>query len=236
MDTIYVPSQATGNEIVAKGLTASKITLYPRGIDIQRFHPAKRNGFLKHRLKIENAVTMLYVGRISREKNLPLMVDVFKALMSNHAELHLVLVGDGPWRTEMQQALTGLPCTFTGYLTGNDLPVVYASSDLFVFPSNTDTFGNVVLEAQASGIPVIVSNQGGPHENMQPGQTGLLVTENSVKAWVEAIEILLENPEKRRRMGSNARKLMENRSFEEAQIQTFEMYKHFSWKDAVNDQ
>ncbi len=236
MDTIYVPSQATGNELVAKGLTASKITLYPRGIDIQRFHPAKRNGFLKHRLKIENAVTMLYVGRISREKNLPLLVDVFKALMSNHAELHLVLVGDGPWRTEMQQALTGFPCTFTGYLTGNDLPVVYASSDLFVFPSNTDTFGNVVLEAQASGIPVIVSNQGGPHENMQPGQTGLVVTENSVKAWVEAIDVLLENPEKRRRMGSNARKLMEDRSFEEAHIQTFEMYKDFSWQHAVNDQ
>ena len=235
MDTIYVPSQATGNELAAKGLNASKITLYPRGIDIQRFHPAKRNGFLKHRLKIENAISLLYVGRISREKNLPLLVDVFKTLMSKHADLHLVLVGDGPGRSEMQQALTGLPCTFTGYLKGNDLPAVYASSDLFVFPSNTDTFGNVVLEAQASGIPVIVSNQGGPHENMQPGQTGLVVTENSVEAWVEAIEMLLENPEKRRRMGSNARKLMENRSFEEAHIQTFEMYKHFEYRHAVND-
>jgi glycosyltransferase involved in cell wall biosynthesis len=236
MDTIYVPSQATGNELAAKGLSASKITLYPRGIDIQRFHPAKRNGFLKHRLKIENAISLLYVGRISREKNLPLLVDVFKTLMSKHADLHLVLVGDGPWRSEMQQAMTGLPCTFTGYLKGNDLPAVYASSDLFVFPSNTDTFGNVVLEAQASGIPVIVSNQGGPHENIQPGQTGLVVTENSVEAWVEAIETLLENPEKRRRMGSNARKLMEDRSFEEAHIKTFEMYKHFECRHAVNDQ
>jgi glycosyltransferase involved in cell wall biosynthesis len=228
MDTIYVPSQATGNELVKKGLNVSKISLYPRGIDIQRFHPAKRNGFLKHCLKIENAVTLLYVGRISKEKNLPLLVDVFKRLVSKHNDLHLILVGDGPWRAEMQQALTRLPCTFTGYLKGNDLPAVYASSDLFVFPSNTDTFGNVVLEAQASGIPVIVSNQGGPHENIQPDKTGLVVTENSVEAWVKAIETLLENPEKRRRMGSNARKLMEAGSFEEAHIKTFEMYKHIS--------
>ena len=235
MDTIYVPSQATRNELVEKGLNPSKITLYPRGIDIQRFHPAKRNGFLKHRLKVESTVTLLYVGRISKEKNLPLLVEVFKTLVSGHADLHLVVVGDGPWRSEMEQALKGMPCTFTGYLKGNDLPTVYASSDLFVFPSNTDTFGNVVLEAQASGIPVIVSTQGGPHENVEPGQTGLVVTENSVQAWVEAIEMLLENPEKRRRMGSNARKLMENRSFEEAQMQTFEMYKQFSWQHAVND-
>lgn len=235
VDIIYVPSQATRNELVDKGLNPAKITLYPRGIDIQRFHPAKRNGFLKHRLNIENAVTILYVGRISREKNLPLLVDVFKALISKHNNLHLVLVGDGPWRNEMQQAMIGLPCTFTGYLSGNDLPTVYASSDLFVFPSNTDTFGNVVLEAQASGIPVIVSNQGGPQENMHPGQSGLVVTENSVEAWVEAIEILLENPEKRRRMGSNARKLMEDRSFEKAHIAAFEMYKHFSWQHAAND-
>jgi glycosyltransferase involved in cell wall biosynthesis len=235
MDTIYVPSQATGNELVKKGLNASKITLYPRGIDIQRFHPAKRNGFLKNCLKIENAVTLLYVGRISKEKNLPLLVDVFKSLISKHPDLHLILVGDGPWRSEMQQALTGLPCTFTGYLNGNDLPAVYASSDLFVFPSNTDTFGNVVLEAQASGIPVIVSNQGGPHENMQPDKTGLVVTDNNVEAWVKAIENLLENPQKRRSMGSSARKLMEARSFETAHIKSFEMYKHFRCSQAVND-
>ena len=234
MDIIYVPSQATQNELVDKGLKPSKIKLYPRGIDIQRFHPAKRNGFMKNRLNIENAVTILYVGRISKEKNLPLLVDIFKSLVSKHDDLHLVLVGDGPWRSEMQQALKGMPCTFTGYLKGNDLSTVYASSDLFVFPSNTDTFGNVVLEAQASGIPVIVSSQGGPQENMQPGQTGLVVRKNNVEAWVEAIEMLLENPEKRRRMGSNARKLMEDRSFEEAHIKTFEMYKQFQWPQAVN--
>lgn len=235
MDTIYVPSQATKNELVSKGLNASKITLYPRGIDIQRFHPAKRNGFLKSHLKIKNAFSLLYVGRISKEKNLSLLVDTFKTLVAQYSNLHLVMVGDGPWRSEMQKALEGFPCTFTGYLKGDDLSAVYASSDLFVFPSNTDTFGNVVLEAQASGIPVIVTNQGGPHENMQPGQTGLVVTEDNVTAWTEAIGMLLENPERRRRMGSAARKLMEDRSFETAHVKTWEMYKHFANQNAVND-
>ncbi len=224
MDSIYAPSEATRAELISRGLAAAKIRLYPRGIDIQRFHPAKRNGFLQQRLHIEADVCLLYVGRISREKNLPLLVEVFKALAPRHKGLHLVVVGDGPYRNDMQEALTGTPCTFTGYMEGKDLAAAYASSDLFVFPSNTDTFGNVVLEAQASGIPVIVSNLGGPKENMCPNLTGLVVTEDSVSAWERAITTLLAAPGRRRRMGQAARKLMEARSFDTACVQTWQMY------------
>jgi glycosyltransferase involved in cell wall biosynthesis len=74
----------------------------------------------------------------------------------------------------MRQDMAGTPCLFTGYLEGEGLAAVFASCDLFVFPSTTDTFGNVVLEAQASGIPVIVSDSGGPHENVVPGETGFV--------------------------------------------------------------
>lgn len=225
MDTIYVPSRATQSELIERGLPAGKITLYPRGIDIQHFHPAHRNDFMKDRLKIEKAFCLLYVGRISREKNLSLLVKVFKHLVAQQPGMHLVMVGDGPYRTEMQNALTGYPHTFTGYLKGHDLAAVYASSDLFLFPSNTDTFGNVVLEAQASGIPAIVSAQGGPCENVWPGQTGLIVPEDTVQAWVDTILTLVNNPTQRQLMGQAARKLMESRSFDAAYIRTWQMYR-----------
>ncbi len=87
----------------------------------------------------------------------------------------MIMVGDGPYLDELKDLLAGTPCIFTGYRDGEELATIYASCDLFVFPSATDTFGNVVLEAQASGLPVIVTNSGGPQENMTPHKTGEIV-------------------------------------------------------------
>ena len=98
---------------------------------------------------------------------------------------------------------------FTGFLTGNELSQIYASSDVFVFPSATDTFGNVVLEAQASGLPVIVSDEGGPKELMIDGETGLVVKANSITALADALTFFLQNKEKIATMGRNARHFTE---------------------------
>ena len=87
-----------------------------------------------------------------------MLVRSFITISQSRPDVHMIVVGDGPYLEEMRQALVDYSCTFTGYLDGEDLAAVYASSDLFVFPSTTDTFGNVVLEAQASGIPVIVTD------------------------------------------------------------------------------
>ncbi len=224
-DLVFVPSNSTANELIQKGISPQKIQLFPRGIDIQRFHPSKRNGYLEEHCQIGAGIKLLYVGRISKEKNLQHLEKVFRTLTETRQDVHLVLVGDGPYLSEMQANMKGLPCTFTGYLEGEDLAAVYASSDLFVFPSTTDTFGNVVLEAQASGIPVIVTDLGGPHENLIPGKTGLVVDASDSEAFLKAVDSLLKEPNRMQQMGRAARQYMEDRSFESAFNRTWKLYR-----------
>jgi glycosyltransferase involved in cell wall biosynthesis len=224
MNFIYVPSLNTGEELIEKGIPSNKIKVFPRGIDIARFHPSKRNGYLREHYQIEENVKLLYVGRVSKEKNLHILADVFKALVQRVKDVHLVVVGDGPYLHEMEKQLQGVPCTFTGYLKGEALSYVYASSDIFIFPSTTDTFGNVVLEAQASGIPVIVTNKGGPCENILEGRTGWVVKADDSKDLLKAVQRMIEKPHLIRKMGKSARGYMESRSFDGAFIETWKMY------------
>jgi glycosyltransferase involved in cell wall biosynthesis len=224
LDVIYAPSQSTCDELVEKGIRADKIRVYPRGIDVEQFNPAKRNGALKKHFNIQSGTTLIYVGRVSKEKNLHLLADAFAQMTQTRKDVHLVVVGDGPYLEEMRTSMQDLPCHFTGYLSGDALSEIYASSDLFVFPSTTDTFGNVVLEAQASGLPVIVTDEGGPCENMVHQETGLIVPADDRKALLEAMQTLVNNPQRINTMGSAARKYVETRSFEAAFLKTWDMY------------
>ncbi|MFY9941769.1 MAG: glycosyltransferase [Desulfobacterales bacterium] len=224
MDVIYAPSKNTKAELVQRGIKEDKIRVYPRGIDVQKFHPAKRNGFLRRRFQIDHRIVLLSVGRVSREKNLHLLAQAFQTLASQNAGVCLLVVGDGPYLEEMKRATRGLPCFFSGYLTGEELACAYASSDIFVFPSTTDTFGNVVMEAQASGLPVIVTDEGGPCENLLPGETGLMVPGGDVGALTGAMLKLAANPEQTARMGRAARRYMAARSFDAAFDQTWRLY------------
>ncbi|MGM0453308.1 MAG: glycosyltransferase [Thermodesulfobacteriota bacterium] len=229
MDMVYVPSAATGRELAAKGLKEQKIQRYPRGIDTDRFHPNKRNGFWASEYDLDQqSLKLLYVGRISREKNLETLVAAFRRLEASGKNIDLIIVGDGPYKKEMQAALKGSRAFFTGLLTGHRLAQAYASSDLFVFPSTTDTFGNVVLEAQASGIPVIVTDQGGPQENVKPGLTGHVVPALDADAMADAIERLYDNPDEMARMKNAARLYMQGRSFEKNFLRTWDLYKQAS--------
>jgi glycosyltransferase involved in cell wall biosynthesis len=226
-DVVYVPSRATGEELAEKGIPQEKIKFYPRGIDIERFHPSKANGFFKGRFQlVEKERKLLYVGRVSKEKNLPELVEVFKMVAARRKGVRLVIVGEGPYLDEMKEALEGLPVTFTGFLDGEDLSQAYASSDIFVFPSTTDTFGNVVLEAQASGIPVVVTDQGGPQENLIPGRTGYIAPIDDPERFMRAVLQLVDNPQLLNKMKRNARKYMQNRSFEAASLRLWESYRN----------
>ncbi len=224
MDLIYAPSQSTCDELVAKGISAEKIRVYPRGIDTQRFHPAKRNGFYTRWPAADRTAKLLYVGRVSKEKNLHLLAEAYRRLVRTGASATLAIVGEGPYLEEMQRETIDLPCIFTGRLDGEDLAEAYASSDVFVFPSTTDTFGNVVLEAQASGLPVIVSDQGGPAENLLPGETGLVVKADCADALYTAMADLVGDARRRHHMSMAARQYMESRSFETAFDKTWELF------------
>jgi len=119
-----------------------------------------------------------------------------------------------------------MPVTFTGFLEGDDLAEAYASADIFVFPSTTDTFGNVVLEAQASGLPVIVSDEGGPKENLIHGKTGFIVPARDTNALLEAVLKLMDNPGLLQEMKRSARDYTENRSFEATYMQLWDSYRN----------
>ena len=226
MDVVYVPSEATADELVRKGVAKEKIRFYARGIDVKRFHPSKRNGFFKSRYGLtEDEVKLLYVGRVSKEKNMPLLAEIYRSLAALRPHVRLVVVGEGPYLEDMKESLKDLPVTFTGFLSGEDLAQAYASSDLFVFPSTTDTFGNVVLEAQASGLPVIVTDEGGPRENLVPGKTGFIVPSKEKEVLLDTLLSLVDDPPLRDKMRLHAREYMENRSFETAFLQLWDSYR-----------
>ena len=226
LDVIYAPSRSTCDELVEKGIKTDKIRVYPRGIDLEQFSPAKGNGLLKKWFNLGEGTNLIYVGRVSREKNLHLLAESFARLSRRNPGVRLVVVGDGPYLKDMQQEMEGLPCYFTGYVQGEKLAALYASGDIFTFPSATDTFGNVVMEAQASGLPVIVSDAGGPCENVIDGQTGLVVPADDAAALLQAMQTLVDDPARAKAMGRAARRYMEERSFEAAFLQTWQMYHH----------
>lgn len=225
MDVVYAPSQAIAEELERLGVERRAIRVYPRGVDTVRFDPAKRNGFYAQ-WTTATTITLLYVGRVSREKDLDVLVAAFRQActdMTGH-DLRLVIVGDGPYREEMERELAELPVLFTGVLHGEALAEAYASADLFVFPSTTDTFGNVVLEAQASGLPVIVSDKGGPMENIDPEQTGLVVAGRDAADLARAMVRLCSDPARIKSMGERARVFAEQRTFGAAFLATWDMY------------
>lgn len=231
LDWVLVPSKTTGEELVDKGLDRGKIRLFPRGVDTDLFHPAKRDtSFVRKRFGGGDGLKILYVGRISKEKNLQLLVRAFDGIRDKFPGVELVLVGNGPYLEDLKALTAGMPCIFTGYVEGEELASIYAGCDLFVFPSATDTFGNVVLEAQASGLPVIVTDSGGPQENIIPTRTGLIVEAGNLGSLVRAIEALLADRLRLKEMGKAARLYMEKRSHELAFEKTWLIY-----RDCGND-
>lgn len=217
---IFVPSKATGGELVERGIAPEKIRVIPRGVDTQKFRPENKC----QTLNLPSGLKLLYVGRVSKEKDLPVLAGAFRKLSAKHKDIHLIVVGDGPYLDEMKQTMKGCPCVFTGYLTGDDLTGVFAMSDLFVFPSTTDTFGNVVLEAQASGLPIVVTDKGGPCENLIPGQTGLVVEGGSERAFFEAVNKLISDRDMLKEMRSRAYDYAHGRDYHEAFEQYWQLY------------
>jgi glycosyltransferase involved in cell wall biosynthesis len=224
MGQIYVPSQSTFDELVQKGLGPQRIHPLPHGVDIERFHPTKNNGFLKKRYPIDDGLKLLYVGRISKEKNLHILTQAYQMLYQQHKDIQLIIVGEGPYLAEMQDELRGTSCFFTGYLNGDDLAKVYASCDIFIYPSTSDSFGQVVLEAQASGLPVIVTDRGAPQENIIAGKTGLAVKGDDADSMVDALQFLIANPAAAMAMSRAARQYMEERFFDGAFQHSWKMY------------
>lgn len=202
VDGLYVASRCYRDVLVERGFDPARLALLPRGVDASFFHPAKRDGRFWHRFGINGSFKFLYVGRVSREKNLDSLCEAFLAFLATGRSAQLVIVGDGPCLKELARRYRHPEVLFTGFLHGEDLARAYAGSDVFVFPSTTDTFGNVVLEAQASGLPAIVSDQGGPQEIVGARNSGLVVPAGEPGAFTRAMVRLFEDPALAAEMGA----------------------------------
>jgi len=214
LDLLIVPSHATARYLAENGFDRSRMRVLARGVDSGRFRPEKRRPELWEELQLDGGPKLLYVGRISKEKNLDVLVAAFEGLRRKMPGARLVLAGDGPYREELERRVGGAAIRFPGYTTGERLAEMYASADLFVFPSRTDTLGNVVMEAQASGLPSVVSDAGGPQECIEPGRTGEVVACTDAEELTERLRVLLEQPERLQAMASAARARMLGRTRE----------------------
>src|SRR5438132_7741015 len=173
LDTVFINSEEYRESWIKRGFDPAKLKIFPRGLDTELFHPARREPAFFEKFGARNGeVRLLYVGRISREKDLDLLAAAYHRLRDEGLPVQLFIVGHGPYSEAFAKSLP--EAFFTRHLTGTELATAYASADVFVFPSTTDTFGNVILEAQACGVPVIVFDSGGPDELVDDGMYGLI--------------------------------------------------------------
>ena len=208
-DVVLSPSAATDQRLETIGVDPAQIARWDRGVDLARFDPALRDGSL-----LPGAINVLYAGRMTREKGVDLLADAFLAARARDPRLHLVLAGGGPEEQALRERL-GDHATFLGWQHGADLAPVYASADVFLFASRTDTFGQVVIEAQASGLPVVAVAEGGPTSLIDAGETGLLAPADP-QALADALIQVVENPLLGERLRRTALQSVRTRTWEAA--------------------
>jgi glycosyltransferase involved in cell wall biosynthesis len=205
---VIVPSEAYREKVAAMGVPVSRVHKLPRGVDLTAFHPDHRGTAIWYRLGIPNdGFKLLYVGRVSEEKNLEALCTAFTEALDRKPDLRLVVTGEGPYLDAMRRRLepTGR-AHFTGVLHDQDLAEAFASADLFVFPSVADTFGNSVVEALASGLPCLVSDEGGPREIVLQGHCGEIFLHKEPGSLREGILAMAEDPDRLARYRDAARR------------------------------
>jgi glycosyltransferase involved in cell wall biosynthesis len=188
VDLIYVNSEFYRRCWIDRGIVPDKLRIFPRGLDTELFNPSLRDPKYWATRGAKGPV-MLYVGRVSKEKDLNFLAEIMPALRQKTAPFTLAIVGEGPYRKELESLLPD--AIFTGILSGRELGVAYASADLFVFPSTTDTYGNVVVEAMAAGLPAAVSDIGGPRELIKNSQMGRVLPARDAAAWIAGLTEML---------------------------------------------
>ncbi len=210
-EVTFCPSETSRTELVSRGFR--NVRVWPRGVDTGRFRPGPR-ATARGR---GDPLRLLYVGRLTPEKDLPVLFDAYDRLRTapRVRPLELTLVGDGAY-TGVMRTRAPRDVRFAGYLEGEALSAAYAAADLFVFPSRSETLGNVVLEALASGLPVIGVSEGGTVENVRDGVNGVLCEPGDPDAFAAGIRRLADDDDLRGRMGANARAWAESRSWDAA--------------------
>lgn len=219
-------STAMQEELSNHGI--ERVHVWQRGVDTELFHPSTASGEMRFRLSDgqPECPLLLYVGRLSAEKE----VTRIRTILEQIPETRLAVVGDGPNRDSIEQHFEGHDVVFTGYLKGKELASAFASADLFVFPSRTETLGLVLLEAMAAGCPAMAARSGGITDIIDEGVNGYLFAPNSDDEFVSVARQMLNDRERMTEIRTNARHEAERWGWEAATSQLEDFYKNVQAK------
>ncbi len=197
MEMIYAPTQAYVEVLAELGFDREQLSVLPRGVDPQEFNVTFRDASFWERYGMPAVdFVYVYVGRVSSEKNIDVLLEAHRLLTRDGLSIGLAVVGDGPDMERLQKEYgKDSMIVFTGYLHGENLSSAFASGDALAFPSMSDTFGNVVLEAAASGLPAVVSDKGGPQELVRANQGGIVCDARQAATYAEGLRTLVADTE-----------------------------------------
>lgn len=198
------------------------LEVWKRGVAIDHFHPDRKTEQMRSRLSDGNTddKLLVFVGRLAPEKE----IHKIKPLLEQREDISLAIIGDGPIREQLEKQFEGTKTVFTGNLHGEELAEAFATGDAMIFPSITETLGLVILEAMASGLPVIAAHSGPTQEQVIDGETGLLFENENTDSMIDAVQ-KLEDPELHKRLSENARKEAEKYSWDKPSEQILELYR-----------
>ncbi|MCA9302961.1 MAG: glycosyltransferase family 1 protein [Phycisphaerales bacterium] len=217
--SVFSRSADYAERLVRLGIDRKKLVRLTPGFDNEQFSINDRDPSIwdAHGVPRE-AVKVLFCGRVSTEKNLPMLANIWpeieKRAQTISKDARLIIIGDGPYRKQMEHQLGEHNAHFLGFRHGKELATLYSSCDLFAFPSTTDTLGQVVMESQASGLPVIITDEGGPKEVVRNNETGIIVPIADREGWIETISGLIADDDRRKQMGHAGVEAMKDYSFQ----------------------
>jgi glycosyltransferase involved in cell wall biosynthesis len=197
-------SRATQSEVIEHGI--KRVSLWERGVDFELYEGANASQEMRNILAPDATLSdkiLLYVGRLASEKG----IEKLKPILDETPNIHLAIVGDGPYRSELERVFTGSRTKFVGYLHGDELARAYASADGFVFPSTTETLGLVLFEAMAAGLPVIAADSPPTREVLEEGKAGFIFDSLRPESILQAVHSLFSDEEKRKTVQNRGREI-----------------------------
>ncbi|MGL4522897.1 MAG: glycosyltransferase family 4 protein [Bacilli bacterium] len=212
LSRVFVPSRTTLEDLATRGY--QNLEVWDHGVDRSLFQPvSEADASIRAQYNITRPYLCCYAGRICAEKDIETLFKIIQGVEQQWPnQVHWILAGDGPQRQEFERL--ELPyVTFTGFIDHSKLPVIYSASDLFVFPSYTETFGNVVLEALSCGTPVVCAAAGGPLGIVTAGETGEFCESKNAEQFITEVVALLQNDEKRNQYRENAVRYAETKTW-----------------------
>lgn len=224
-DLTLAPSLEMKEFLMENNVEESKIRLWRRGVDRTKFHPKFKDDNWNETHGITEKKTILFVSRLVKEKEINTLAKVYQIFQEKDLSVRFVVAGDGPGGEKLKEKMPN--AVFVGKQTGETLSTTFASCDIFIFPSITETFGNVVLEALSSGLPVVTAQAGGPKDIVEDGVTGYHVTPKDPDEFYEKINHLLKHPDECDKLKANAIAYAETQTWEKVCGELYAIYEEF---------